>query len=116
MRKIIIVILAALALVIVNSQESHAYRGGHGGHFRVGVWLGPGLWWPNYYPYYPYYPAPPVVVQEPPETYIQQPPADQEPDYWYYCPEPKGYYPYVKKCPKGWMKVIPPSAPTEPEE
>ncbi len=36
----------------------------------------------------------------------QQPPA-QQPAYWYYCPNPPGYYPYVKECPPGWMTVAP---------
>lgn len=26
--------------------------------------------------------------------------------YWYYCKNPSGYYPYVKQCPSGWMKVV----------
>ena len=28
-------------------------------------------------------------------------------DYWYYCQNPQGYYPYVNSCPGGWMKVVP---------
>jgi hypothetical protein len=91
----------------------------HGGHFSTSVWIGPGwgwsvwdpFWYPSYYPYYrypyPYYYAPPTVVQEPQE-YISVPEAKEEPaGYWYYCKEANGYYPYVKRCPSGWMKVVP---------
>jgi hypothetical protein len=94
----------------------HFRGGGHGGgHFRGGVWIGPGwgLWDPffPYYPYYPYYAPPTVVVPQQPETYIQQPaPQQAEPSYWYYCRNPQGYYPYVKSCPGGWLKVVPDQA------
>jgi hypothetical protein len=30
----------------------------------------------------------------------------RRPSYWYYCQNPQGYYPYVKSCPAGWMKVV----------
>ncbi|MEA5113136.1 MAG: OmpA family protein [Geobacteraceae bacterium] len=81
--------------------------GRHGGYYGGGVWFGPG-WWSPYYPYYPYYlhypyyPAPPVVVPRP--------------SYWYYCRDPEGYYPYVKQCPTGWMRVVPSAPPVEQEE
>ena len=115
MKRIVYVLLGALALLMVNSPPSQAFHGGHGGEFGVGVWIGPGLWGPNY-PYYSLYAAPPVVAQGQPETYIQETPESEEPSYWYYCPDPQGYYPYVKKCPKGWMRVVPSPSPAEPEE
>jgi hypothetical protein len=70
---------------------------------------------PFLYPYtyspYPYYYSPPpqrVIIQQQPEVYMEQTPtpAPQQ-TYWYYCPSPQGYYPYVKECPAGWMKVVP---------
>jgi len=99
-----------------------AFRGpgnfhGHGGNsFSARVFIGPG-WGPGwrgypaypYYPYYPYYSAPPVVVEQQAQVYAQQ--DQQESDYWYYCRNPEGYYPYVKSCPGGWMKVVPEPAP-----
>ncbi len=108
----------------------HGYYGrgyyGHGGNVGVGVVIGPGWgpgWWgaPYYYPYAPYYPyypyyTPPVVIEKEPDTYIQKEPQAEEPTYWYFCRDPKGYYPYVKKCPKGWQKVVPPSTPQDEEE
>jgi len=118
MKKIMYVTFASMALLLVGVSTSFAYHGWHGGHHgRVGVWIGPG-WGPGWgYPYYPYYySAPPVVIQQQPDTYIQQTPESSTPSYWYYCREPEGYYPYVKKCPKGWLKVVPPSTPEYDEE
>ena len=106
----------------------HFQRGGRGfrsgvvGHIhRGGRWWGPGwglgLWdltYPYYYypyygyPYYDYYDQAPVVVQQPQEEiYVQPSQQPVETSYWYYCPNPPGYYPYVKRCPTGWMKVVP---------
>jgi hypothetical protein len=92
-----------------------AWHGGFHGHGRVGVFVGPGVWWGGpwwwgpgypYYDYpgysYPYY-APPV--------YVQPQPPPQQPYYWYYCQNPQGYYPYVQQCPNGWMQVVPPASP-----
>jgi hypothetical protein len=87
---------------------------GHGSNFFFsgGVWLGP-WWWdpwwwgPSYPYYYPDYTSPPVVIQQSPTEYIQREPTTEEPYYWYFCPKPEGYYPYVNKCPSGWMKVVP---------
>lgn len=120
MKKIICVALAATTLLLAGVSAGLAYHGWHGGHGHVGVWIGPGWgpgWWgyPSY-PYYPYYTAPPVVIQQQPDTYIQQTPQSETPSYWYFCREPEGYYPYVKKCPKGWLRVVPPSTPEDNEE
>lgn len=116
MKKTALVFLAAMTLLVANSVPALAH--GHGGHFRVGVGIGVGPIWPAYpYPYYaPYYYSPaPAVVREVPQEYIQQEPqqAPEESNYWYYCPDSKGYYPYVKRCPGGWMKVVPSPAPPE---
>lgn len=100
---------------------------GHGGtRWVVGVNVGyPGWGWPYYgfspwaypyypYPYYPYYPAyypAPVVVQQQPTTYIEQPAPQAQPQaatgYWYYCGNSGAYYPYVTECPAGWQRVAP---------
>lgn len=100
------------------------FRGGHGG-FRGGVFIGGGPWWwgdpwwwgPYGYPYgyygypYAYYPPygayPPVVVEQGPSVYIEQPRASEPEGYWYYCASKKRYYPDVKKCPEAWIKVPP---------
>ncbi len=89
---------------------------GSGVVFGTNIIVGPGFWGPGWYgpayPYYPYpyYAAPPVVIQQEPQVYIQQPEAQpQQPNYWYYCQNPQGYYPHVQQCPGGWMTVVPPT-------
>lgn len=125
MKKIICVSLAVLMLLISaapGQAERHGGRGwGPGWGPVVGLGLGLGLWElsrPYYYPYDRYYyPQPVIIQQQSPDVYIQQAPQPpsapaQEPVYWYYCQDPQGYYPYVKQCLKGWMKVVP-APPTE---
>lgn len=29
------------------------------------------------------------------------------PSYWYYCPDTKAYYPYVRQCALPWQRVVP---------
>lgn len=123
MKRLMRIVLGMMVVLMVAIVPADAARRGHGGHFghRGGhggfsVFVGPGLLWPGWwgpYPYYPYYPAPPVIVQQPSELYVQPNPQVEEPGYWYFCQEPQGYYPYVKKCPKGWMQVVPPANPPE---
>jgi hypothetical protein len=99
------------------------YYGGYYGPRYPGYWgarywgpgyWGPGLWsgywwgWPYYG--YPYYASPSIVVQQPP-VYVEPNQTPQEPQYWYYCQNPQGYYPYIQQCPQGWMKVVPPDSP-----
>ncbi len=93
----------------------HGYGGYQGGGFhgyggyptRYGVFIGtPFFWWPYYYPY-------PAAVY-PPAAYIAQGSPvyiAQKPYYWYYCPDPGAYYPYVQSCPRGWVQVVPESPP-----
>jgi hypothetical protein len=112
-----------------HGSKGYYHGGGHyhsGSSWRTSIWIGPGWggwtpWWgpayypyrysyPYYYPYYPYYSDPPAVIQQQPPVYVQP-----EEQYWYYCQNPEGYYPYIRKCPGGWMKVVP-SAPPDEEE
>src|SRR5215813_10371975 len=107
-------ILVLLAVWLgASAVPGHAWRGG-------GVFISPsivvpfGPYWRPYwgpYPYaYPYafpyaypYAYPPVVVQPSPQVSVQPSP----PQYWYYCDNPRGYYPYVLQCPGGWRPVSP---------
>jgi hypothetical protein len=108
MKKTVCIVFAAIALMLVSSLPVLAH-----GHFRGSIWVGP-VWGPGWWgPAYSYYAAPPVIVQQSPEVYVQQVPQSEEPSYWYYCQNPQGYYPYVKQCPNGWMKVVP--SPTQPD-
>jgi hypothetical protein len=80
--------------------------------------------YPYYYPYgvglglsYGYYSAPPVVVESvgPPDEYLNAPPDGGTPpeQFWYYCQDPAGFYPYVRMCNGEWEAVpaAPPGAP-----
>jgi hypothetical protein len=101
------------------------YHGSHG-HYSGSIWIGSGWgyggwgyggWgpaYPYYYPYsYPYYAAPPVVIQQSPTQYIQRDQETDVQDYWYFCRKPEGYYPYVNRCPSGWLRVIPSDEPPD---
>jgi hypothetical protein len=113
--------LARIALVsalIALGALASAPAPAHPVHGRVAVFVGGPLWYPYYYPYpyypypYPYYPVP-IASPTPPTRYIEQGQegADDAQDYWYYCTESKTYYPYVKECPGGWLRVVPQAAP-----
>lgn len=95
-----------------DGRHHHHHHHGHGA--RLGVYVGVpfGFGWysptPYYYPQYYY--APPVVVRQAPQVYIERAapqPAPQAEAYWHYCSNPAGYYPYVQQCPGGWQRVVP---------
>ncbi len=69
--------------------------------FGVGFWPDPFFWGPPVVGW-PYYPAV-VTVTSP----VYTAPAQQPRYYWYYCQDPKGYFPYVGSCPGGWIPVEP---------
>ena len=118
----------------------HGWHGGYRGP-RVGIYYGPGVgYWgarnygwgwgygapfPYAYPYVASYPFAyaPVVINSAPvaQTYIQQEPvaeavvqAAPTTNYWYYCTQPAGYFPYVQNCNQPWMQVVPQS-PVSPQ-
>lgn len=95
---------------------------------RVGVGLynnyvgfGPYRYFDPYYPLggypgvvaaAPVFSAPMVVTQSRAPAYVQQndvsrPAPVQNKNYWHYCRNPEGYYPYVKQCAGEWIKVPP---------
>ena len=105
-------------------EELALWRGGHwihdwhGGRFGW-WWFADGFWYFYPQPIYPYptYVAP-VVVEEappappgpPPRVVAPQPIQPQaQAQAWYYCDNPRGYYPYVQSCPTPWRAV--PAAP-----
>ena len=105
-----------------SEQEQTIWRSGAWRHERYKGRFG---WWWNaggmmYFYEEPVYPYPqvlpeteyelPVEDQQQPE-YTQEPSSD--PYYWYYCQDPKGYYPYIAECPGGWMTVVPEPAASE---
>ena len=76
--------------------------------WRGGVWIGPGVVVgpPVVVVPPPVYVQPPVVVEQPAPVYQEQSPQAAQ-QFWYYCQDPAGYYPYVKECPRGWQPVSP---------
>jgi hypothetical protein len=97
----------------------------HGWHGpRYGWWWTVGSSWYLYprpiYPYPAY--APPPVVDDyydypPPQDYAEgyaggADPNPQRPQYWYFCQNPEGYYPYVQDC-DNWQQE-PAQGPTPP--
>ena len=134
MKKSIYLAVTVCSLLLASAIQGQAgghygggyYHGGWGGPaFRGSVWIGPGwgAWGPGWGgwgwvpPVYPYYTAPEVIIQQQPPVYVE--PRQTQPEdegYWYYCPNPAGYYPYVTKCPEGWLKVVPTPTPPTPKE
>jgi len=128
MKKSVYLVLIVFALLFVGvlpvyaAGHGHGGHGGHGhGHFFFGgdIFIGPGWggwgpWWGA--PYYPYYPNYPYYSPQQSSEYVEQTPQVEEQTYWYFCPDAKNYYPYVKRCPSGWLKVVPSSAPPDGSE
>jgi hypothetical protein len=98
---------------------------GHGGHFAggIGAWHGGGWrhgwhdgrfgwWWivPGWADWY-YYNAP---VYPYPDPYLPPGMATGPTPYWYHCPNPQGYYPYVQQCYGPWQPVPPQAVPPQP--
>lgn len=110
-----IVLLALLLAIPWMSYAGHGHYGhGHHGGTRVFIggsfWFGPPPFWgPRYYYGGPVYYAPPPVIVQPSTRYIER--GQEETEYWYYCENPQGYYPYIRSCPGGWMKVVPDTVP-----
>ncbi|TRZ68753.1 MAG: hypothetical protein D4S02_03230 [Rhodocyclaceae bacterium] len=57
----------------------------------------------------PIYVSPPVASIPPPPQGSSQISALGLPgsEWWYFCKDPNGYYPYVRECQSGWEKVSP---------
>lgn len=89
-----------------HERDFGLWRGGHWHHGRHGGHLG--WWWIAGSTWY-FYPAPVYPYPDPyypPTAEAPPPPAsDAPPQYWYYCSDPAGYYPYVPTCTTPWQKV-----------
>lgn len=106
-----------------HGHRHHGHAHGHRHrHNRADIIIG-GTWhyrpYPRYYaqPQYYVYAYPPVVALQSPPVYIersgQQELIQPTQPWWYYCDNPRGYYPYVRVCPNGWQRV-PAQPPPEP--
>jgi hypothetical protein len=100
-----------------HSFSLHERRIWHGGRWvrqwhdgRFAWWWVAGGWWYVYpEPIYPYprYVPPAVVVEQAPPQPAGLPPIQ----YWYFCDDPEGYYPYVASCNASWRPV-----PAQPQQ
>jgi hypothetical protein len=72
----------------------------------VGVYIGPLLAGPAFYPplRMPYYYPP---LETAPPVYIEKGPEEAENSWWYFCPASSTYYPYVSECAVEWQRVAP---------
>jgi hypothetical protein len=90
-----------------SPAERGIWRGGswsHGWHDGRFAW-----WWVAGGGWY-FYPAPlyPYPTYVPPAIIVQQPPVPHGPppvQFWYFCDNPQGYYPYVAACNGPWREV-----------
>jgi hypothetical protein len=123
MRKLAMACIAAFALLGgIEAANAQMHGGSHGGGFHGGsgphsggfhgggfhrhshsnffigapIIFGPGYYYPYGY-FYPY--------GDPDAAEVE--PQDSGSNYWYYCPNPAGYYPDVQTCPSGWLQVVP---------
>jgi hypothetical protein len=109
-------VLALAAVLAGAAASAPAFAGGHT-RFSFGLVIG-APFYPWYTPPYYYYPPAVVAVPAAPTTYIEQagaPAPSQRSSYWYYCEASRTYYPYVKECPAGWLRVVPQAAPQTPK-
>ena len=111
-------------------RSSHRHSGHSHNRYNYGFNLG--YYSPGYYGYRPYgygyrpygygyrsyyrspfYGYPSYYQRSVPSAqivYVQREeikPTQPQTNYWHYCRNPEGYYPYVKKCPEGWLQVAP---------
>ena len=102
-----------------------SYRHSGHSHNRYNIGFNLGYYSPGYYGYRPYgygyrsyyrssfYGYPSYYQRSMPSAqivYVQREeikPTQPQINYWHYCRNPEGYYPYVKKCPEGWLQVAP---------
>src|SRR5208282_2127795 len=91
-----------------NPGERSLWQGGHWIHdWHNGRyawwWTVDGFWYFYPVPTYPYptYVPPAIVLQQAPPVPTGLPPAQ----FWYYCDNPQGYYPYVASCNGPWRPV-----------
>jgi hypothetical protein len=104
-------LMAGALMLPAPAYARDHFHGGHGFGFGVGLglalgadafWGWPGYYYPYGYPYGPYPYAAPVASEV---TVIQPAAAAAAPQFWYYCDNPSGYYPYIPSCPTAWRPV-----------
>lgn len=89
-------------------RGGHWYHGPHDGR-RGWWWVVGGIWY--------FYPAPVYPYPDPYLPPVSEVPPPQGPaQYWYYCSNPRGYYPYVAQCLTRWQAVPAEMSPGPPPQ
>ncbi|MGB8339329.1 MAG: hypothetical protein WCD07_02195 [Burkholderiales bacterium] len=95
----------------IRNFHKHDLGRWSGGHWYSGRHSGRSGWWWIVGPTWYFYSAPVYPYPDPylPQVVIVAPPVQPEvpPQYWYYCADPAGYYPYVPRCRVNWQTVLP---------
>ena len=126
MRKLLVPLIAALALLVppahadrgYHGRGGHGYHGGSGHHGSISPWAGLAVFGalaglailaessrPVYVDPHDAWPADlpqPIVGEGQPEASAA--PGDPAGN-WYYCGSSAMYYPYTRECPEGWQTV-----------
>ena len=76
----------------------HSYGASSGVSFYGSYWAFPAYWFAAAVPYLP---REPVYYIERSEEELRSS------SVWYYCESEAAYYPYVSRCPAGWVQVEP---------
>jgi hypothetical protein len=105
-----------------HEHDIDLWRGGHWMHDRhqgrfAWWWVVGGVWYAYQYQIFPYpdpYMPPELVVPQQPPVSVSPATQPAPNQFWYYCSQPDGYYPYIAQCQVPWQKVPasnPPDAP-----
>ena len=84
-----------------REHDLDLWRGGRWAHSRHDGRLG---WWWVVAGIWYFYPSPVYPYPDPYQPPVIAPPVTP-PQYWYYCADPAGYYPYVAECHTNWQQV-----------
>lgn len=103
-----------------HEHDLDIWRGGrwiHGRHQGrlAWWWIAGGVWYAYQTQTFPYpdpYMPPELVMPQQPAVSVSPPNQPAPNQYWYYCSQPQGYYPYTPQCQVPWQKV-PASAPSD---
>lgn len=91
----------------IHRFRDHDLQRWHGGRWYHGVHEGRRGWWWIVGPSWYFYLAPVYPYPDPyrPAPVPGIPPPGAAPQYWFYCADPPGYYPYVAWCRVNWRPV-----------
>jgi hypothetical protein len=88
----------------IRRFHEHDLARWHGGHWAQARHGGRFGWWWIVGPTWYFYPSP---VYPYPDPYLPPAAVAAPSQYWYFCRDPQGYYPYVPQCRVAWQAVPP---------